>query len=299
MATIARLGGPNRRGNRREIVTPEGVPLPVELADWGDRAAAVIVDIIIMFAVIFGLALLVGLGLAEFSMVGWWWAIVILIWFAVRSFYFIVFELRWWGTTPGKRIFGLRVIDRKGERLRADAVFARNLMREVEMFIPISLLLMSGQVGTGAWVNLLTLVWMSIFTLMPFFNKDRLRVGEIVGGTAVISAPKSVLLPDIAGTGASEPAAEASPALVFTKKQLEVYGIYELQTLESVLRKKGLNARRTQDMVCQRVQRKIRWSQEEPVDSRRFLEDFYTSLRAHLETRMLFGVRRESQHDRE
>ena len=60
--------------------------------------------------------------------------------FALRSFYFIFFELRWQGATPGKRALGLRVIDRKGGRLKPEAVFARNLMREVEMFLPISLL---------------------------------------------------------------------------------------------------------------------------------------------------------------
>ncbi len=303
MATAASAGeasGQGSEGSRREIITPEGVPLRLDLAQRGERAAAVIIDLLIVFGIIFVPTLLVAVASADFSLSGWGLAFVLLISFAVRSFYFIFFELRWHGTTPGKRALGLRVIDRAGGRLRSDAVFARNLMREVELFIPLSLLASGDQIGSAAWVVVLTLVWTSVFTLMPFFNKDRMRVGDIIGGTWVISAPKSVLLPDMAGAAAGEtPRRGAEPSdYVFSKEQLEVYGIYELQTLENVLRQHGADAGRTQDAVARRIRRKIGWTQIKPVDSRRFLEAFYAALRAHLETKMLFGVRRKDKHDR-
>ena len=134
------------------------VPLSLELAQRGERAAAVLIDLLIVFGIIVVLTLLIAVASTGFSLSGWGLAIVLLISFAVRSFYFIFFELRWHGTTPGKRALGLRVIDRAGGRLRSDAVFARNLMREVELFIPLSLLASGEQTGSAAWVVVLTLV---------------------------------------------------------------------------------------------------------------------------------------------
>ena len=221
---------------------------------------------------------------------------VLLAWFLLRSFYFAYFELRWQGSTPGKRAMGLRVIDRQGGQLRTEAVFARNLMREIEVFIPISALLMAQVSGT--WESLLTLVWAAVFVLMPFFNKDRLRVGDIVAGTWVVWAPKGTLLTDLAGQAPVMSTASAE-AYQFTAAQLAIYGIFELQTLETVLRKSGPDTGETRAAVCERIRKKIGWTAApgQAVDPRAFLEAFYAALRAHLETRMLFGVRRENKHD--
>ena len=197
-----------RPRRRRDIVTPEGVALPVDLADRGERAGAVLIDLIIIVValVILWLALWAALSGGRFTEnSGWGLAFALVASFALRSFYFTLFELRWQGRTPGKRLLRLRVIDRRGGRLRSDAVFARNLMREVELFLPISLMI-AGAPG-GGWGTLLALVWVFVFVLLPFFNKDRMRAGDIVGGTWVIAAPKSVLLPDVA--------AEPAPAYRF------------------------------------------------------------------------------------
>ena len=284
----ARVGLARPR-RRRDIVTPESVALPVDLADRGERAAAVLIDLLIIVAALVGLwlalwAVLRGGDIAQPS--GWGLAFALVASFALRSFYFTLFELRWQGRTPGKRLLGLRVIDRRGGRLRSDAVFARNLMREVELFLPISVLIGG---GPGGWATLLTLVWVFVFVLLPFFNKDRMRAGDIVGGTWVIAAPKSLLLRDVAAGPAS-----ASP---FTREQLDVYGIYELQTLEDVLRQGGLHGRQAQDAVARRIQAKIGWAADPGLPgSRAFLETFYAALRGHLEAKMLLGVRREDKH---
>ena len=42
------------------------------------------------------------------------------------------------GATPGKRMLGLRVVARDGARLTGGAVIARNAMREIEVFLPLS-----------------------------------------------------------------------------------------------------------------------------------------------------------------
>ena len=290
---------------QRALITPEGVALPVMLADRGERAAALLIDLCIMGV---GIVVLVALLIAALAGGGFSASMLslgLVISFAIRSFYFIFFELRWQGVTPGKRLIGIRVIDRNGARLTSDAIFARNLMREVEIFLPVTVLLSGDALGLGTWGYLLTLVWLSVFVCLPFFNKDRLRAGDLAGGTWVVVAPKAVLRPDVAEAPARHlPAAQRQsatrqePGVHFTKAQLDVYGIYELQTLESVLRASGPNARQTQSAVAARIQRKIGWKTEGTTGPEVFLRAFYTALRAHLEAKMLFGVRRENKYDR-
>lgn len=287
-----------RAGGERRLLTPEGVPLVFQLAPRGERAAAVLIDLCLMYLGIAALVLALVFGLRWVGIDGVVIGLVILISFLVRSFYFVYFELRWQGQTPGKRALGIRVIDRRGGYLRADSVFARNLLREVELFLPMTVLFLPDE-GSGAVFKLLTAVWVGIFLLLPFFNKDRLRAGDLVAGTWVIAAPKAVLLGDVAAgrAAAAQPkgAAQVDPEFPFTRTQLDVYGIYELQTLEEVLRQQGPQSDETRREVARRIQRKIAWAGEREPDPRRFLEAFYAALRAHLETRLLFGERRENK----
>jgi Predicted membrane protein/domain len=60
--------------------------------------------------------------------------------FLLRNLYMIHFELVWRGATPGKRLMGIKVIDRHGGPLLPGAVIARNLTREIEYFLPVGLL---------------------------------------------------------------------------------------------------------------------------------------------------------------
>jgi uncharacterized RDD family membrane protein YckC len=285
------------RGERR-ILTPEGVPLVFQLAERGERAAAVMIDLVIMVAALVAVVLSTAFLFSQLGVGGLGTGLTILAAFLIRNFYFIYFELRWQGQTPGKRALRIRVIDRKGGYLRPDAVIARNLLREVELFLPLTLMLGVETSFSGALVNLLTLGWVGIFLLLPFFNKDRLRAGDIVAGTWVVAAPKTLLLADVAA-GATRPKGSRvvlDPEFPFTRRQLEIYGIYELQTLEEVLRQQGPQAAETRGEVAKRIQRKIGWTGPTDSEPERFLKAFYAALRAHLETRLLFGERRESKH---
>ena len=298
MAATDGQGARRADPRRREIVTPEGVAFPVRLADRSERLGAVLIDLLIIFG---SLILIFTVGLFGMTQAAWLLPLVILASFAVRSFYFIAFELRWQGRTPGKRLVGLRVIDRHGGPLRPDAIFARNLMREIELFMPATLLLLGERGGVEGWFTVLVLIWLAVFVLMPFFNRDRMRVGDLIAGTWVIVAPRTQLLQDLAKprTAAQGAAAAGSDRYRFTKAQLDIYGIYELQVLEDVLRNRGSAASTTLHDVCRRIQRKIGWRPEVRVtEARFFLEAFYAQLRAHLEAKMLMGVRRESKHDR-
>ncbi len=303
MAAIARLHsvlGETDEKSRRHIVTPEGVALPVELAGRSERAAAFLIDLLIMAACFVVLILLaLAAGLNDFGS-DWIWIVLLLIWFVVRSFYFALFELRRQGSTPGKRVFHLRVIDRAGGALSADAVIARNLMREVEVFLPITLILVGMATEMHGLLQLAMLGWMLILTFMPLFNRDRLRVGDMVGGTWVIVAPKAALLPDLAEASGRTQAGQERPTYQFSTEQLDAYGIYELQTLEQVLRQQAPNAASVREEVARRIQRKISWEPQPGTsfDPQAFLQAFYTAQRGRLEAQVLFGKRRKDKHDR-
>jgi uncharacterized RDD family membrane protein YckC len=271
----------------RAFVTPEGVDLRLRVGEAGARASAFLIDLAILGALLIALSLL-SLGAAWASrmrgmeMVGVVW---ILGAFVLRNFYFIGFELRPGAATPGKRAMGLRVIARDGGRLTADAVFARNAMRELEVFLPATFLF-AGGAGVDGWLVLLGTTWSSAFLLFPLFNRDRLRLGDLAAGTLVIQAPKKKLLPDLS----------AAPAggLAFSRAQLEAYGVKELYVLEDVLR---LGDRRTLAAVSQRIRNKIGWTAPLEVPDQAFLAAYYAGLRGRLESRLLFGHRRKDKFD--
>lgn len=289
------------KGLRRSVITPEGVPLGFTLAQGGDRAAGFAIDMLIIYGAVIVLALLAWLSGAA-SGASWIGPFLLIFIFLLQNFYFVFFELRWQGMTPGKRLVGIRVIDAHGGALSADAVIARNLVRDVEVFVPLQVLVFSEQVFAGApgWARLVASAWAVVFMLMPLFNKDRLRVGDMVAGTLVVLAPKAVLLDDVGGR---EAAGSLPGDHEFTEAQLGIYGIYELQVLEDLLRREARTVEQMQalDKVCEQIQRKIGWDvvSTGSVDAERFLRAFYTALRAQLERKMLFGKRREDKFAKE
>lgn len=276
---------------RRSLVTPEGVDLRLEIGSAGERAGAFLIDLGIIVGVLLALTLVCALAawasqrpnFGEMAFVVW-----ILGFFVLRNFYFTLWELRPRAQTPGKRLLGLRVASRDGGRLRAEAVFGRNAMRELELFLPLSFLASSGAQVDG-WISLLGLAWCGLFLFLPLFNRDRLRAGDLVGGTWVVRAPRKPLNRDLAETGAA-----AAAAYGFTPAQLDAYGEKELQVLEGVLRGRDPATLRA---VSERIRGRIHWS--DPVYSDAdFLGAYYAALRARLESRMLFGRRKADKFDR-
>jgi len=276
----------------REFVTPEGVDLRLRIGTYGERCAAFVIDGFILLGVLVALTLLVALVVwrtgttfgGEAATVIW-----LLGAFLLRNFYFVGFEMRPASATLGKRALGLRVIARDGGRLTANAVFARNAMRELEVFLPASFLFASGM-GVDAGLIALGGIWSGVFVLFPLFNRDRLRLGDLAAGTMVIKAPRRVLSPDLAG---DSPAAGRGPA--FTEAQLDAYGIKELHVLEDVLRR---GDRRVLAEVSTRIRAKIGWDAPLEVSDRAFLNAYYARLRGRLESRLLFGHRRADKFGR-
>jgi uncharacterized RDD family membrane protein YckC len=297
------------RARVHTVRTPEGLSLPFVVAPAGDRAAAFLFDMLVIVLatilvwVIAGFSLAAGIGNLGVSF-------ALLAGFLLWNFYFIWFEVHRAGLTFGKKRVGLRVIARDGGPLTAEAVFARNLMRNLEFYLPALVLLAPEALLPSApgWGQLLAAVWLLVFALMPLFNHDRLRCGDLVAGTLVVKAPAAVLLSDLAAARPeaarparrlSEPTSPASPPkeeFPFTREQLDIYGIHELQVLEDLLRRQDqgtLDSLILED-VCEKIKTKIGWPRERwNVPVRPFLDAFYRAQRGVLEKKMLFGQRRE------
>ncbi|MCA8900425.1 MAG: RDD family protein [Hyphomonas sp.] len=277
----------------RTLVTPEGAALRLKLATASERAGAFAIDVAIQWAIVIGsllglsyISAPLGFGSGRNIAFAFW----LVFFFFVRNFYYIFFEIGTKAATPGKRALGLRVASRDGGRLTANAVLARNFIREIEIGLPFQFALMS-QDQVTAWMALLGLIWSGIFLLFPIFNKDKMRVGDLIAGTWVIRNPKVTLMGDISHAAASKP---AETRIAFSAKQVDAYGIHELHVLEDVLRQ---STPEIKAQVAERIRAKIGWKQETGETDIAFLEAYYAALRQRLEQRMLLGQKKIDKYD--
>lgn len=276
----------------RRLVTPEGAAIQLRLGSASERAGAFLIDIAIQWAIVImtglGLGFLINAmspGSANVAFAFW-----LVFFFFVRNFYYIFFEIGQRAATPGKRILGLRVAARDGGRLTANSVLARNFIREIEVGLPFQFALMGGD-QFGAWMGLFGLLWSGVFLLFPIFNKDKMRVGDLIAGTWVIKAPKAKLMQDITSAAARP---ETSSRFAFTTAQTDAYGIHELHVLEDLLRQSTAEIKA---QVAARIRTKINWSRTEGETDLAFLEAYYAALRRRLEQRILLGDRKTDKFD--
>jgi len=299
-------GRPDKRA--RTLTTPEGLSLPLTLAARGSRAGALLIDLLIVGVGLFAFnqvmqwlfrGLMDGVGMedvqlapgaAEFLVIA-----QVLIGFAAWYGYFLVQELGPRGATLGKRMVGIRIAARGGTRLTPEAVIARNLVRDVEIFYPlIALLVLLGQSSQGEDIGMLGWAltgWLLLFLLFPFFNRDALRAGDVIAGTWVVERPRTRLAAVLSAQGAATTEGASAVTGVrydFGEAELSVYGERELQTLERLLRDGQPDALKA---VHATICRKIGWDPG-AGDERAFLEAFYAQLRGRLEADMRFGKRK-------
>ena len=310
MARAAQLGRTRGADPRlaRVLVTPEGVALDIAVAPASARIGALFIDLTALFGLFLGFMIVLGLvawlytssGLPQVSegLLGFLMIVFIIGVFLARNAYFLIFELGQRAATWGKRSVGIRVAARDGGRLTAEAIIARNLLRDIEMFLPLMFMTSGGIQGTlssfAAWSGV---AWVGIFLLFPLLNKDRLRCGDLIAGTWVVEAPRSALGGVVASgvsSGSADRGASALPddRYRFSDAELSVYGEYELQMLEQVLRKGSTEPMAT---VAATICAKIGWSAPSG-DEQAFLEAYYTQLRARLERGMRFGKRRADKN---
>jgi uncharacterized RDD family membrane protein YckC len=142
----------------RRVATPEGIELTLRLAGPVPRALAWALDL----AIRVGIVLAVMSVAAQFGAAGW--GVVLLAAFFVEWLLPAWFEAAWGGQTPGKRLFGLAVLNDDGTPLRWPGALTRNLLRAVD-FLPL-------MYGIGLIAMLL--------------NRDFKRLGDLAAGTVVV-----------------------------------------------------------------------------------------------------------------
>jgi uncharacterized membrane protein SpoIIM required for sporulation/uncharacterized RDD family membrane protein YckC len=121
-----------------EIETPEHVVLDLEIAGFGSRMVAALLDTLILFGLILAgaaaYAALAAWGLLPRGT--WFGALMFLAAFATWYGYYILFEGLRAGQTPGKRIAGIRVVRDTGHPVTVGAAAVRNLLRTADSFPP-------------------------------------------------------------------------------------------------------------------------------------------------------------------
>lgn len=292
-----------RASRERVLVTPEGIAVHLTVATRGARFGALALDLFIIgvlqFATTLFLLYIAG-GVFELDQkamekgaVGNALQFLAILWIAAmflfRNAYFMFFELGPRGATWGKRVVGIRIASRDGGRLTSEMVLARNLLRDIELFLPISILLAasSGEMGLA---GLAAAAWFLVFALFPLFNRDSLRAGDLIAGTWVVEAPKQRLEHVLSTSQAAQAGTslETGAQYRFGERELAIYGEYELQTLERVLRE---NRHEAIVAVHEAICRKIGWDPG-AGDEYAFLEAYYAQLRARLEGGMRMGRRK-------
>jgi uncharacterized RDD family membrane protein YckC len=159
--------------SKLSIDTPENILLDAEIAGFGSRCMAALIDytILVILAILvtylFGRALPTGTRLEGAAL-----AMLIFIQFSLMTFYHLFFELLWNGQTPGKRRTGLRVIQSNGLPLTVSGAIIRNLVRLFD-FMPILY-------GIGL--------------VALFATKNTQRLGDLAAKTIVIRERRQLTL---------------------------------------------------------------------------------------------------------
>jgi uncharacterized RDD family membrane protein YckC len=302
---IPRLMIPRFRRKKKDrpspdiLMPPEGVALTLPVAGVGVRLAAQITDVLI--TTIAAICLLVLLSALNLTTPRTIFAIGALLFFVIRVPYYVIAELGWNGQTLGKRLMKIKVVSHDGGPLTAHALVLRNLMKEAEIFLPATLLLTLDTATPFA--SIASLAWITMGLMVPILNRYRRRLGDIMAGTHVIHLPVPVLLKDLAAE--TPVVTEDRKKITFLSHQLDHYGAFELQTLETLLRAQGQRPtagaeqqrQATIETIVEKIRKKIGYADPvPPADRLRFLQAFYNAQREHLEQRQLFGDRRENKH---
>jgi uncharacterized RDD family membrane protein YckC len=139
----------------------------------------IVVALVLMDCALLAIAPALALGSASGQDAGVWGyvlaAVVVLVQFLFFWGYYVLFEILWRGSTPGKRAARLRVLRRDGHPIGAGEAVIRNLVRLVD-FLPI-------MYGVGL--------------ISMFIDKDARRLGDFAAGTIVVKETDQTTLRDV------------------------------------------------------------------------------------------------------
>ncbi len=159
--------------DRLTIDTPENILLSAQIAGYGTRCIAAILDylILLVFMFIFSYLYVQSMPVSARSGTGFA-AMLVLIQFLLIAFYHLILELLWNGQTIGKRIVGARVVQANGLPATASGIIIRNLVRLFD-FMPL---------------------FYGIGLLVMFASGRTQRLGDLAGSTIVIREQRSLTI---------------------------------------------------------------------------------------------------------
>ena len=169
MSSIPPYPGPAELTDKLTIETPEQTDLDFALAGIGSRFLALAFDTLVQILVgivVFFTGALIGIfaSLTSAQSSLWVLALLLLSIFALYFGYFAIFEAIWNGSTPGKRIVGIRVIKDSGRPITPAESVARNLFRIVDQ--------LPGFYAVGI--------------ISALLSRQSKRLGDYVAGTVVV-----------------------------------------------------------------------------------------------------------------
>ena len=163
--------------------TPEGILLKLRPAGLSARFYALgldwVIRLTIMYAAMMVAAYMGGLGVA----------FLLILFFALEWFYPVAFELTASGATPGKKVFGLRVVMDNGLPVTPAASLTRNLLRAAD-FLPFC-------------------YGFAIVSML--LRRDFKRLGDIAAATIVVHEPRAVARIDLDAIAPVVPARTLAP----------------------------------------------------------------------------------------
>jgi uncharacterized RDD family membrane protein YckC len=211
--------------DRLTIETPEGVELDLTLAGIGSRFTASLIDHTLQFTLVIAAVLALGElgslgsenGQTTVDDGGGALAVAVLTLFGFAIFfaYDLLFEVRFGGRTPGKRLTGLRVVRTGGRPVGFVTSAIRNLLRVVDV--------LPGFYGVAMAVM--------------FASKRNQRLGDLAAGTVVVRERKGGRTGKRDGPdhGASEP----GPRLDTAGWDVSAVSAQDIATVRRFLERRG------------------------------------------------------------
>lgn len=162
------------------LLTPENVELRYDVAGVGSRVVAAAIDYLVVIAawtiLLLGGMIAAGIASAGADLLGGSagdvasfaaLALIVLLTFFLWWGYFVLFEMLWNGQSIGKRAMRLRVVRTAGQPIGLGASLVRNLLRAVDGFF---------------WIGVLVML----------IDARSRRLGDFAAGTLVVQEPRKL-----------------------------------------------------------------------------------------------------------
>lgn len=244
-----------------KIEAPEKIVFTYTIAQTGTRIAAFTIDLIIQILfmiIVILIIMMVGVSFSslfnpDVSENASYFAIAFLyiVIFFIQWGYYILFEVIFQGKTPGKLIFGIRVIKNNGEPIDFSTIVLRNLLRAVDSFPAFHFL--------GGLISIADM-------------KSR-RLGDIAAGTLVVHDIKLFRKePDFSTNLTSSVSINSSDVLFKRLSEDELY------IIRKFLNEKGKLSYEKQDQIAGELSEKINLKlglKQENIEPIAYLEKIY------------------------